>query len=252
MTECSSSNLGDQVEQRSATPPTQPSPYAVPVFASIVAFACAILILSRLPLDACHPIARLLLALVPLHGAALATFLLALVRNKRQLPFTKLIEWHPQNTAEPFKYPFPVRLLGLISASMCAALLSTACFQMLGIPQPPQHLVTTLRNNLIWPFALITFCSVAVIAPVAEELLFRLGCFKYLKNTLSDNAATATTSLIFAFAHGQLHTLLSLFLVGYILQHEMKKGGLKQAILLHAAYNAIQFILVVASAKLLQ
>lgn len=251
MTECPCSNPNVPAEQHSDTHPTLPRPYATAVFAAIVAFTCAILALSRLPLDAVHPIARLFLALVPLHGAALATFLLVLMRNKRQMSFIELLEWHPQNTAEPFKYPFPVRLLCLIIASLCAGFISITIFQMLEIPQPPQHVVAMLRNNLTWPFALATFCSVAIIAPVAEELLFRLGCFNCLKNTLPENAATIATSLIFAFAHGQLNTLLSLFVVGYGLQQEMKKGGLKQAILLHAAYNSTQFILVVASAKLL-
>ena len=83
----------------------------------------------------------------------------------------------------------------------------------------------------------IMIVSVAVVAPIAEELLFRgIGVSK-LGKTLGAFPAVLIASILFAAAHGEPGAACGALLFGLFLGPLFLKYGLIPCVLCHAAYN---------------
>ena len=83
----------------------------------------------------------------------------------------------------------------------------------------------------------VMIVSVAVVAPIAEELLFRgIGVSK-LMGTIGGFGAVLVTTVLFAAAHGGIAAACGAFLFGLILGPLFLKYGLVPCVLCHAAYN---------------
>ena len=85
--------------------------------------------------------------------------------------------------------------------------------------------------------ALFGFGAV-VMAPLAEELLFRGFLFGFLRSRFGAPIALASTSALFALFHPQPEVFLPIFLVGAVLNWiYIRTGSLAHPIIFHALFN---------------
>ncbi len=91
-----------------------------------------------------------------------------------------------------------------------------------------------------WGSFTLILVSGVILAPAAEELVFRHVVFNALcggMDRLKVPAAICSAAL-FSLIHGIMLQSLSLFLVGLVLQLGYLRGGIARSILMHSAFNA--------------
>lgn len=92
---------------------------------------------------------------------------------------------------------------------------------------------------------ILVFIAIAVLAPLAEELLFRGFIFRGMRQKLPFWPAALIVSLLFALAHGQVNVGLDVFALSIVLCWLREKtGSLWPGIILHASKNALALILI--------
>ena len=138
--------------------------------------------------------------------------------------------------------------LGLVLISMVLALLTSQLIHALGDQAEPQKLVTLIaeeyskKENIR---TLIFFVVMAVVvAPIAEEILFRGILYPAIKQIGYPRLAAIGTALLFALFHVNLLTFASLTVValGLIALYEFT-DNLLAPITAHAVFNASNLIM---------
>jgi len=100
-----------------------------------------------------------------------------------------------------------------------------------------------------WVSAAVTMI---LIAPVAEEILFRVVFFEALR-PYGEATATVLTSLVFALIHQAPVQIPALFALGFVLQRTRSvHGTLWPAIALHACHNAVSLAVFFAARPYLE
>lgn len=90
----------------------------------------------------------------------------------------------------------------------------------------------------------LVFISLVVLAPLAEELLFRGFIFQGLRRRLHFWPCAIFVSLLFALVHGQINVGLDVFALSLVLCWLREQtGSLWPSIILHAAKNGLAFLL---------
>jgi membrane protease YdiL (CAAX protease family) len=121
------------------------------------------------------------------------------------------------------------------------------CWQWLGYELNSQKPVEMLLKALdeepakFWALAM----GAIILAPMAEELLFRSYIYRFLKNKFSIMSATFISALFFAAMHVNLASLIPLFLLGvlFTLTYE-NTGNIVAPIIFHALFNASSICLI--------
>ncbi len=91
----------------------------------------------------------------------------------------------------------------------------------------------------------ISGVALIVVAPIAEELIFRGFIFKGLRKSFGFIGATFVSSLIFGIVHGQLNVALDTFSLGLFLCYLYEKtSSIWVSIALHSLKNGIAFYLI--------
>ncbi|MDE2679969.1 MAG: type II CAAX endopeptidase family protein [Verrucomicrobiota bacterium] len=86
--------------------------------------------------------------------------------------------------------------------------------------------------------------SVVIMAPIAEELLFRGILYNTIKHTGYPIAGMIISAALFALVHGSLALMLPLFVMGFALAWVYEKSGsIIAPMMMHATFNAINFSL---------
>lgn len=99
---------------------------------------------------------------------------------------------------------------------------------------------------------LLAFVTLVIIAPVAEEVLFRGYLFGQLRRWLPMWGAIVLTSLLFGFVHGAWNVGIDTFALSVMLcVLRVTTGSLWAPILLHMTKNAIAFYLLFINPVLL-
>lgn len=92
-----------------------------------------------------------------------------------------------------------------------------------------------------WEY-ILAFASLVVIAPVAEELIFRGYLFGKLKKYAAVWVSILCSAALFAVAHGQWNVALDTFALGIVLASlRVVTGSIWVSIALHALKNALAF-----------
>lgn len=92
-----------------------------------------------------------------------------------------------------------------------------------------------------WEY-ILAFISLVIIAPVAEEVLFRGYLFGKLRKYVPIWASILVTSLVFAVVHGQWNVGIDVFALSIVLcLLRVVTGSLWASILLHALKNGIAY-----------
>lgn len=105
--------------------------------------------------------------------------------------------------------------------------------------QDDQMLVTALRqaDNPV----LIAVCvpAIAIFTPIIEEIIFRAGLYRFLKNKMRAVPAAVLSSVIFALMHDAPASYLPLTVLGCVFCWSYEKTGrLAAPICVHALFNA--------------
>ena len=90
----------------------------------------------------------------------------------------------------------------------------------------------------------MAFISLVVIAPIAEEIIFRGWLYGKLRARLSLIPAVLLTSILFGAVHGQWNVGVNVFVMSIVmcLQREIT-GTVYSGIILHMLKNGIAFYL---------
>lgn len=92
---------------------------------------------------------------------------------------------------------------------------------------------------------ILQIISVVLLAPMAEELLFRGVVYTSLKQAGHPVSAVLVSSLIFAAVHGSFALMLPLTVLAVVLVWLYEKtGSIIAPIIMHATFNAINFALI--------
>ena len=109
---------------------------------------------------------------------------------------------------------------------------------LLKVPHPQQESVETFSHLRKASDILAFLLQAVVISPMIEELFFRGFLFTFLKNYTSTWLALILSAGVFAFAHVNLGSVISLWFLGVVLgiayQHT---GSLLLPICIHGCFN---------------
>ena len=152
-----------------------------------------------------------------------------------------------QPWGEPFTWPFRFggkKILGLSLLFLFISWLFNFGFGQLiehitHHPMPLQRTIPLIKDALR-SSPIFTFLAIGIIAPIAEEILFRGLIFGALQKWLQPGWVICWTSLLFAIAHLELIGLVPLIALGAILGWvRFRTGSIGLSILLHAANNCL-------------
>lgn len=90
----------------------------------------------------------------------------------------------------------------------------------------------------------VAFVALVILAPIAEELIFRGYLFGSLRDNISVLPAAIITSAIFGLVHGQWNVGLDTFVLSLALCYLREKtGSIWAGVLLHAIKNGLAYFL---------
>lgn len=122
-------------------------------------------------------------------------------------------------------------------------LLSSLLLQALTFHPEQQETVQILQNTEGWQNRLVLGVATIIIAPAAEEILFRGILYPAIKRWGYPRLAWWVTALLFAAIHHNLATFVPLaFLAVVLIWLYEHTGNLLACIITHSLFNAVNFI----------
>jgi membrane protease YdiL (CAAX protease family) len=148
-------------------------------------------------------------------------------------------------------------LLGLcagLAAVPALLLMNKLCYHGLkALGQEPVQQITVqiLQDLQGWLRRACFGISAIVLAPVAEEIIFRGVLYPALRQRGHPHVALVASSLLFAFIHSNVMTFVPLFVFALTLVWLAERtDGLVASITAHAVFNSVNFILLLNEEKL--
>ncbi len=133
-------------------------------------------------------------------------------------------------------------------------LLNKLCYlglQALGHEPVQQITVQILQDLQGWLRCSAFGISAIVLAPIAEEIIFRGVLYPLLRQRNHPQIALLASSLLFALIHSNVMTFLPLFLFALALVWLVERtDALIASITAHAVFNAVNFLLLLNEEKL--
>jgi len=155
-----------------------------------------------------------------------------------------MLRWHHRRWGEaPVHLAFPGVLWGLVIPlaswflliGALALLVQLAGGHIPGVSGEGTSLAALPQTP--WATVLLIF-SAGILAPIAEEMIFRGILLPGLLRWMAAPAALLLSSLLFALAHGQPGTLMTLWSVGIAAGYlTYRSGNLWPAVVFHLANN---------------
>lgn len=141
-----------------------------------------------------------------------------------------------------------VALMPLLAAALAISAALSAAFPKIKTPQNPAVDMVTAAHG---PGLVLVFVLVCVIAPVAEEMLFRGLLFRGLEKRYGLLIGALAAGMLFAGMHPQLpFGFPPVFALGVGLCYVYRiSGSLVPGILMHAANNGIALTLALAATR---
>ena len=135
--------------------------------------------------------------------------------------------------------------IGFVVPALGLHLVSQQLIIALGGEPTSQEAVEMVARASAPPELALQALSVVVFAPVCEELLFRGVLYPSLRDLGHRRMAIAASSLLFAAIHGSLALMLPLTVLAVALVWLYEKtGSIIAPILMHAAFNAVNFAMI--------
>ena len=182
-----------------------------------------------------------------LGGLALATLYLRLTQTR---PATGAAGTFPAQLAAPQLHPM---LAGATVFLIAIPVINgiglgwKAVVEALGFPTNEQDLVGLFRDCDDPARWVVMVLLATILAPLAEELVFRAGLFRFLRSRLPRGMALTIPAIVFALLHGNLVAVVPLAALGvfFALAYE-KTGRISVPIIAHALFNLHTILLVMA------
>jgi len=131
-------------------------------------------------------------------------------------------------------------LLYLAAAYPLLMLVQAMVYGAAGGDMSPQEVVQFLQNADTPRDRIAVLLMAVVVAPVAEELIFRGYLYPVGKRYFGPFPAMVATSLLFAVLHGHLASIPALFTLAMCLGLAYEKTGtLLVPMIMHAVFNAV-------------
>ncbi len=131
-------------------------------------------------------------------------------------------------------------LLGLAAAYPLLLLVQAMVYGVSGGDMRPQDVVEFLQHAESPRDRIAVLVMAVVVAPVAEEIIFRGYLYPVGKKYLGQLLSLLGTSFFFALIHGHLASLPALFTLAVCLALAYEKSGsLLVPMIMHAVFNAI-------------
>ncbi len=154
------------------------------------------------------------------------------VTTRQDLGLTRLISW-----LDILLTPAAVVIYFVFSGLLIYAF--SALFPSVDLEQAQEVGFRDLSGRLQYVLA---FLTLVVVAPIAEEALFRGYLFGKLKKHIPVWLAVLITSALFALAHGQWNVAVDTFALSIVLCSLREvTGSIWAGVLLHMAKNGIAF-----------
>ncbi len=117
--------------------------------------------------------------------------------------------------------------------------------QLIGYDAPTQDVVKMFMAEKEMPILLLGFFAASIVAPVAEEIIFRGFAYSALKKTMGVFWSIVLTSLIFSVLHAHVVGIVPIFALGVLLAYLYERtGSLIAPITVHMIHNTIMLVLV--------
>jgi membrane protease YdiL (CAAX protease family) len=130
---------------------------------------------------------------------------------------------------------------------LLAGLISAGVMKGAGLPLDKQLAVDLFGRTVSLPWRMTLGIVAVIVAPIAEELIFRAGLFRYCRTRLPRWAALVFPACVFAAMHNNLPTFLQLAVLGIVFSLAYERTGtIGTAIVAHALFNFHQVLLLLA------
>ncbi|MEO6052460.1 MAG: type II CAAX endopeptidase family protein [Chthoniobacterales bacterium] len=117
----------------------------------------------------------------------------------------------------------------------------------------PQGIVTFITHHHEPRTLIIIGISIVIIAPIAEELIFRGFLYGVFSRYLGRWPGLLVSAFIFAAIHAHLPAFLPLFILAVFLTFAYERSGsLWTPILMHSGFNALNFAMILCFPELAQ
>lgn len=137
--------------------------------------------------------------------------------------------------------------LGALCVVAPLSLLWQRLLDHLGIDAPPQDLITLFHRSGDAVSLSVMVLLAVVIAPVTEELIFRVGLFRWLRTRVPRGVALLLPAVVFAAIHAHFSILVPLTALAVVLALGYEHYGHPGVpILAHALFNLNTIALVFA------
>lgn len=131
------------------------------------------------------------------------------------------------------------------------SLIAAAGFGFFNIEAPPQTAVQIFKNTPSLGLKVYFACFAVLLAPVVEEILFRGIFYPAIKQLGRPRVALWGTAVVFAAIHLNLLTFFPLVMLAVVLTKLYEStGNLLAPVVCHAAFNALNFIALIAADRL--
>ncbi|MBO5941491.1 MAG: CPBP family intramembrane metalloprotease [Kiritimatiellae bacterium] len=151
--------------------------------------------------------------------------------------------------------------LPILAVAMSLAWISEQVALLLGFDPPPQDLVKLFTDpDVAWRTKAGYALVAVVIAPVAEELLFRMGLFNFttwcirrwskVGKSAFPLGSAIISGAVFAAVHFHVPTFLPLWFLGVVFAWlYWKSGTVKSPLLCHLLFNLFNFAMCLLMAR---
>ncbi len=130
---------------------------------------------------------------------------------------------------------------------LLGGLLWTGGMKLVGLPLEKQLSVDLFGRTASLAWRAVLGITAVGIAPIAEELIFRAGLFRFCRTRLPAWAALLLPACVFAALHNNLPTFAQLAILGIVFSLAYQRTGkLGVAIVAHALFNLHEVVLLVA------
>jgi len=123
--------------------------------------------------------------------------------------------------------------------------------QLCGLPAEPQDLIARFAHEKSQAFLAVMIVVASVIVPIAEELVFRAGLFRYARTRLPRWAALLGPACLFGALHANLASFAQLVALGVIFSLAYERTGrIGTSIVAHGLFNLHTIVLILLGVDL--
>ncbi len=185
--------------------------------------------------------------LVTLGAAGIYAAISRAIDHHRTDPTPRATTWNPTRSGP---VATATSVLVHIFLAIAGSYALAIAMKLLGVPVQEQRLVLDLTASGDWrrPELATLIISALVLAPVAEELLFRHQLLRRTWQSTTPTAAYLASAGLFAVFHGNLQGLVVYFWLGLVFARcYAQTGRITAAIAVHMGNNAITLALLLTA-----